>query len=70
MTTKMLYVGIFVGLVLESWSLPVQVRTAEYYCSYDDSIHIQWMPHKCIYFVLELLTGSSDKAEVKERISR
>ncbi|XP_016420603.1 high choriolytic enzyme 1-like [Sinocyclocheilus rhinocerous] len=24
MTTKMLYVGIFVGLVLESWSLPVQ----------------------------------------------
>uniref|UniRef100_A0A671NPW5 Metalloendopeptidase n=1 Tax=Sinocyclocheilus anshuiensis TaxID=1608454 RepID=A0A671NPW5_9TELE len=59
----MLYVGIFVGLVLESWSLPVQVRTTEYYCSYDDSIHIQWMPHKCIYFVLELLTGSSDKAE-------
>uniref|UniRef100_A0A673LDU8 Metalloendopeptidase n=1 Tax=Sinocyclocheilus rhinocerous TaxID=307959 RepID=A0A673LDU8_9TELE len=53
----MLYVGIFVGLVLESWSLPVQVRTTEYYCSYDDSIHIQWMPHKCIYFVLELLTG-------------
>uniref|UniRef100_A0A8C2ACM0 Metalloendopeptidase n=1 Tax=Cyprinus carpio TaxID=7962 RepID=A0A8C2ACM0_CYPCA len=59
----MLYVGIFVGLVLESWSLPVQVRTVEYYYSYDDSIQIQWMPHKCIYFVLELFTDSSDKAE-------
>uniref|UniRef100_A0A673NJT5 Metalloendopeptidase n=1 Tax=Sinocyclocheilus rhinocerous TaxID=307959 RepID=A0A673NJT5_9TELE len=33
----MLCVGIFVGLVLESWSLPVQVRAAESYCSYDDS---------------------------------
>lgn len=64
-TTKMLCVGIFVGLVLESWSLPVQVRILLqlcWYCSYS--------VNKCISFVSELLFGPSDKAEDEERLWR
>lgn len=75
-TTKMLCLGIFVGLVLESWSLPVQVRTAEFTLKNNGSflaidgfmknIKLLWN----LYFVLEFFIGSSDQAEVKERVLR